>query len=124
MPEKGLRAGAGTVRAGLEDDHEVSGLCDRQLHPIGQQVERCAQGSDDRRNLAFIGRQPIANGHRIVLAKHLAEVARRREMMIETAVGHQKYLSARDLPVDDPGDVDAGLADQIAAELDDQRGPG
>ena len=49
---------------------------------------------------------------------HLAEVAGRREVMVQAAVGDQEHLAARDLAVDDAADVDAGLADQIAAELD------
>ena len=57
---------------------------------------------------------------RIVLADHLAEVAGRREMMVQAAVGDEEDLAARDLAVDDAADVDAGFADQVAAEFDDE----
>ena len=40
-------------------------------------------------------------------------------MVVESAVGHQKDLSARHLAVDDSGDVHTGFADQVAAQLDD-----
>ena len=63
-------------------------------------------------------RLPIVD--RIVLADHLAEVAGRREMMMQAAVGDEEHLAARNLAVDDAADVDAGLADQVAAELDDE----
>ena len=38
--------------------------------------------------------------------------------MLHAAVGDQEGLAVADLPVDDPGQIDARLADQPAAELD------
>ena len=60
----------------------------------------------------------VADHHRIVLADHLAEVAGRREMVVQAAVGDEEHVAARNLAVDDAAHVDAGLADEIAAELD------
>ena len=41
---------------------------------------------------------------------------------MQAAVGDEKHVPARDLAVDDAADVDARLADQVAAELDDDVG--
>ena len=38
---------------------------------------------------------------------------------MEPAVDYEERVPARHLPVDDPGDVHATLADDVAAELDD-----
>ena len=37
---------------------------------------------------------------------------------MQAAVGHEEHVAARNLPVDDAANVDAGCADEIAAELD------
>ena len=60
----------------------------------------------------------VADGDRIVLADHLSEVARRGEVMVQAAVGDEKDLPARFLAVDHFGDIDAGLAHQIAPQFD------
>src|SRR6516162_9388064 len=45
-------------------------------------------------------------------------------MMVESAVGDEKDVAARDLAVHDPCHVDARLANQVTTELDDQRARG
>ena len=70
--------------------------------------------------LTLTGSHPVADGDRVVLADDLAEVAGRGQMMIQPAIDHQKRLSAGNLAVDDPGDVNSRFADQIAAQFDDQ----
>ena len=42
----------------------------------------------------------VGDQHRVVLADHLAEVARRGEVMVQAAVGDQEHVAARDLLVD------------------------
>lgn len=42
MSEKRLRAGAGTIRAGLKYDYQVAHLCVRQRHAVGEQIQRRA----------------------------------------------------------------------------------
>jgi len=42
--------------------------------------------------------------------------------MIQPAIDDEEYLSARDLAIEDARHVNAGLADQIAAQLDHQLG--
>jgi hypothetical protein len=64
----------------------------------------------------------VADGDRVVLAHHLAEIARRRQVVVQPAVGHQEHLAARDLAVDDAGDIHARLADQVAAQFDHDAG--
>ena len=44
-------------------------------------------------------------------------------MVVQPAVGDEEHLAARHLAVDDAVHVDAGLADEVAAELDDERAP-
>src|SRR5713101_9845434 len=41
-------------------------------------------------------------------------------MMMESAIGNEKNLPSGDLAIDDPAHVDACLANQKTAELDDQ----
>jgi hypothetical protein len=40
-------------------------------------------------------------------------------MVMETAIGDEEHVAARDLAVDHAAHVDAGGADEIAPELDD-----
>ena len=63
---------------------------------------------------------PVADQHRIILAQHLAEVAGRRQVMVQPAIGDEEHVAARHLAVDDATYVNTGLADEIAAQLDDQ----
>src|SRR6188472_12070 len=114
VAQKSLRTGGRTVGARLEHDDEVAGFGYGEVHPVGEQIERRAQRSDDRGRLAAGADDPISDRDRVILADHLAEVPTRREMMMEAAVGHQQYVLARDLAVDDATDVDAGFADQVA----------
>ncbi len=58
----------------------------------------------------------------VVAPDHLPEVPRRRQLVVHPAVHDHVGRPAGLLPVDDPGDVHAGLADQIAAEFDDDAG--
>ncbi len=66
--------------------------------------------------------RPCSDDDRVVLADHLAEVAGGGQVVVQAAVGDQVGPAARDLLVDDPADVDARLADQIAPELHDDFG--
>ena len=60
-----------------------------------------------------------ADRDRVVALDDLAEVARRGELVVHPAVDDEERGAARLLAVDDAGDVDAGLADEVAPELDD-----
>src|ERR1700686_3028059 len=62
----------------------------------------------------------VPDDHRVVLAYHLPEVAGRGQMVVQSAVGHEEYLLARNFTVDDAANIDSCFPDQIAAELDDQ----
>src|SRR5215472_1186835 len=101
------------VSAGLEDDHEIADLGLRQFRLVGQEVERGAEATDDARCLGCGRAHAIADRDRVVAPDHLAEIPRRRELMVETAIGHEKNLAARDFPVDDARDIEATLADDI-----------
>jgi uncharacterized protein involved in type VI secretion and phage assembly len=77
-----VRARAEAIGPRLEHDDEIAGLRFGQVHSVGQEVERRAQRSDDRCRLAAARLHSIADSHWIVLADHLAEVARRGEMVM------------------------------------------
>ena len=65
MREKAHRAGGAAVGAGHEHHDQVARLGARQLHAVGQQVERRAQRADHRLRLrrpAGSSRLPIATG--------------------------------------------------------------
>src|SRR4051794_27792950 len=122
MTEKGARARAQAISAGLEHHDQVTDLCMSELHLVGDEVERRAQRPDHARSLAVAAVHAVADDHGIVLANDLPEVAGGREMVMQAAVDDQEHLAARDLAVDDARDVDAGLADEITPELDDHVG--
>ena len=120
MPEKGLGAGTRAIGTRLENDNQIIWVGHGQGHLVGQNVERGAQGADDAGYLGLLGVHLRAHGGRVILADHLAEIARCREVMVQSAIDHQKNLATRHLAVDDPGDVNACFANQVAAQLDDQ----
>src|SRR5690242_1122534 len=119
MAQEVDRACGQAIGAGLEDDDEVADLGARQFHLVGQEIERRAETADDARRLAGTLAHAIADGHGIVAPDHLAEIAGRGEVMVETAIRHQKDLAAREFAIEDARDIDAGLADDVAPELDD-----
>ena len=59
-----------------------------------------------------------ADRDREVAADHLAEVARRRQLMVQASVDDQKRLPPGVLAVQDPGHVDAAFADDVATQLE------
>src|ERR1043166_2735031 len=124
MAEERGGAGGESVGAGLEHDDEVTHIRLGELHALGQQVERRAQGTDHRSGFALGAAHPVGDGDGVVLAYYLAKIAGRGQMLVQAAVRDQKHLPARDLAVEHATHVNAGLADQIAAQLDDQPGFG
>ena len=123
MAQEALRARARAVGARLEHDDQVADFGDGEVHAVGEQIERRAQRADDRRRLARGRRR---SGCRSPPDSSCASPGRNcpsRQVMVQAAVGDQEHLAARDLAVDDAADVDAGFADQVAAELDDERAP-
>jgi len=62
---------------------------------------------------------PASNNHWVVLAYHLAEVSRRGKVMMQSAIGHEEYLTSGQLTIQYPADIYAGLADKVTAKLQD-----
>ena len=60
----------------------------------------------------------VADCDRIVSPDHLPKVAGCGELVMQAAVDHQVLTSPRLLAIDDAGDVNAALADNVPAELD------
>ena len=83
MAEEGLRAGAGAVGARLEHDDQVADLRPPAA-PCGRPAGRaaCTAGRPPTPISRARRSHAVADRHRIVLAHHLAEVARRRQVVV------------------------------------------
>ena len=91
-----------------------------RLDLVAEQVERRAQAADHGDRARCGSSMPrVADGQRVVAADDLAEVARRGELVVHAAVDDEVGLRRATPSVDHPGHVDARLADEVAAELDD-----
>src|SRR6266511_2364023 len=119
VAQEGRRAGRQPVCAGLEHDDEVTDLGPGDRDVVAEQVERGAQAADHGRLLADLVVHPVADGDRVVPPDHLAEVTRRGELVMQPTVDDEEGPPAGLLAIDDPGDVDPGLADDVPAQLDD-----
>src|SRR5262249_33041141 len=118
MAEKRGGARRQAVCARLEHGDQAARGRLRELHAVGEQVERSAQRADHAGDLPLRADDAVSNYHRIILPDDLSEVSGRCEMMVQSSVGDQEYMAARDFAVDDTADVEARLADDVAAELD------
>ena len=118
MAQEPQRARGQSIRAGLEHHDQIAFVRLGKVHPIRKQVQWRAERSHDGRDLARLAVNLVADDDRVVLPDHLAEVAGRRQVVMHAAVGDEKHVTARHFPIDHPGHVNAGLADDIAAELE------
>src|SRR6266487_803218 len=100
MTEEPTRTRRRAIGPRLKYYDEVTGLCICHFHAVGQKVERRAQGTHDRGNASGSTGDMIPDADGIILADDLAEISRRREMMVQPAVGDQEHLAARDLAID------------------------
>src|SRR3954468_1610346 len=117
MAQEGSRTRAQPVGSRLEHHDQVSHLGARHLHAVRKEVEGRAQRADDGNNFSRRAADAIAHRHRIVLADDLAEIARRRQMVMQAAVGHEETMTAGHLAVDYAADIDARFADEESTEL-------
>src|SRR5262245_31132564 len=76
MPEKCVRAGCESVSTRLEHDDQITLFGPSQLHLVGQKVKRGTKGTDHGSDLARRATHAVADRNRVVLANHLAKVAR------------------------------------------------
>ncbi len=106
------------------DDDQIARLRFGKFHALSQQIERRAQGANHRNCFESCGNHPVTDGDRVVLADYLAEIARRRQMVVQATVGDQEGLATRGLAVKDARDVEAGLTHQVASKFDHQFGRG
>ena len=60
----------------------------------------------------------ISDADRVILPDYLSEVPGGREMVVQPTIRDQEYLPSRNLAVDHPAHIDAGLAHEISPELD------
>src|SRR4030095_9654934 len=94
----------------------------REFHSISKKIERRTQRPDHGRHFAPRASHLVADRDGIVLADDLPEVAGGSKVVVQSAVSDKENVPSRDLAVDDATDIDAGLADEVAAELDDKTG--
>jgi hypothetical protein len=87
------RACGEAVRPRLADHDQITDLGPCHFHSIGKQIERRTQRANHADNFTLAADHAVA-----------------------------QYMAARDLAVDDPADVDARLADLVAAQFDHDPG--
>jgi hypothetical protein len=91
---------------------------------VAERVERGAAGARD--GDALLGDGPVHAGEvqeRVGLAEDLAHVAGGGEVVVHAAVGDGEGLAPRLLHVHDARYVDAGVGDEVAAELEEEAAP-
>src|SRR5215470_2481207 len=120
MTEETRRACGEAVRARLQHDDQGTWFGCPDLDPIAKEVEWRAQGANHGRGFPRTAKNPRAIAHRVVLAYHLAEVARCGKVVVQPAVDNQEHLSPRYLAIDYTRDENTGLTDEIATEFDDE----
>src|SRR5699024_11129263 len=106
------------VGTSLKDDDEVPYFGPRQQDLLAEDIERRAQTAHDSDFLELAVVDCTRDGQGVVPSDHLAEVARRGELMVHTAVDHDEGGASGDLAVHHTGDVHPGLAHEVAPELD------
>jgi len=116
--------GAGAIGPGAEDRDQIADIGARKLGLVGKPVQRGAKAADDRRSLFGRCAEFRGDGSRIVTADNCAEIARGRELVVQSAVGDEEDLAMAFLPVDDPGQIDPRFPDQPATQLDRKVGVG
>lgn len=118
LPEELRWTGARAVCSGTEHCDQIANLGMRERSLVGQAVERGTKAADDAGQIISGIINPTGDRHWIVAAYHGAKIARCGELVVQTAIDDQKRIAVADLAVDDPSQIDPGLAHQIAAQLD------
>lgn len=124
VPQKGGRACSRAIGTGAEYSHKVANVGVRESTFVRQTVKRRTQATDDTGLLDGCGIKAIGDGNRIVPPDDRAKVTRRRQLMVQAAIDDQEYLAVAYFPVDDAGEIDPRLSNQIAPKLDAEPGLG
>src|SRR3954447_25335153 len=106
MAEKGLRTRCEAVGSGEEDGDQVADVGPGQHDVVGEPVERRAETADHAGLLLRRSVEAGGDRDREVAAHDLSEIARRRELVVHSAVGDEEGLAVTHLPVDYPGQID------------------
>ena len=112
MAQKAGWASRRAIGARNEDGDQVAFHNFGQCHLVSQLVDRCAEAPDHGNS--FVSRSltvAIGDGHGVVTAHHRAEIAARRQLMVQPAIDDDEGLALALLHIDDAGQINAGLAD-------------
>jgi hypothetical protein len=86
----------------------------------GTACGRRAQAADDIGDFGLLLGEARGDRDRVIAPHDRAEIARGGELVMKASVGHQIGLPMARLAIDDPGQIDPGLSDQIATEFDEE----
>ena len=122
MAQKAERTGSARVGAGLKHHHEIADFDVRYGDCAAQRVQWCAQRPNYFDRL-LVGFTPLGcNGNGEISFDGLSKVSRCRQMMVHPAIENYELLSARHFDIEDAGQIDACLGDQVPARLNHQAG--
>src|SRR5690606_12361961 len=117
LSQKICGACCGTISTGAEYCDNITDLGLRHFGMVAQKIQRCAQTShnchDLFRGFVILG----SNGSGIVTATDRSEIATGRQLVMKTTIGNQKRLSLTGFAVNDPGQINTGLANKITSQL-------
>src|SRR5258706_16283422 len=98
MAQETQGAGAESVGSRHENSYQIALLCPRHFHPVGQQIQGCAQWTHDRADLAVTAQDLVSDQDWVVLADDLAKISRSGQVMVQPTIGYQENLPPGDLP--------------------------
>src|SRR5271166_964024 len=106
------------VRSRLKHNNEITDFHVWHRHCATQRVQWSAKRTNDFDSLR-IGFTPLGcNCNGEISLDGLAKVPRSRQMMVHPAIENHEPLTTRQLDIEDPGQINASLSDQVPAGLD------
>ena len=105
MAQKTQRACGAPISAGLKNADEIAYSGRRNLHFARQGIQRRAKRADHIDDFSFGVVELIDDRHREISFDDLTEIAARRKVVVHAAVENQKFFSARDFDVINPGNI-------------------
>ena len=122
MTEELGRTGTRPIGPRAEHRDEVADTGPGEASLVGELVHRGAETADNRRFLLRCTVDASGDCHRIIAAHHGSKVAGCGQLVVKTAVCHEKNLTMADLPVNDPCQINPCFSNEIAAEFNAESG--
>src|SRR5271157_1927887 len=123
MTEEAKRTCAACVRSGLKHHHDIADFHLWYCHCAAQHVQWGAERTYDFDSLR-IGFTPLGcNCNGKISFDGLAKIPRSSQVMVHPAVKNPDLLAARYLHVEDAGQVNTRLSNQVPAGLNHEPGP-